>query len=201
MLNFWRLDTADDFFLVEVPTFVEAAKVRAYHLELLVRVRTLQYSCLPESDAVLFANFQQYYRKIASFLNPVIDVSTLKPLSRHQFFIAAESRGENWISGLELLMGYDYHIESVNKKLCVTSGIVEIDTLAELLLLPCASQVKWLVDSFSPQYLSALAKQISDRLRGQEALDELQREKDLEAFNNTGAQELEQTGFIFPEVL
>lgn len=199
MLDFWRLDTNDDFFLVHAPTWESAKIVRAYHLELLNRVRSLPHHHLIEADTVLLENFASYYQKIGDRLTPTFDTSSLTPPSRHSFFVAAESRGDFWISGLELLMGYDYEEASSVKgigKVSVTSGDFEIDVLAELLLLPNPAQVEWLTKTRSPQQLAALTKQVSDRLRGKDALDELQREQDLKVFEQQqGIEKLKRAGF------
>ncbi len=207
MLNFWRLDTHDDFFLVGAPSLELAPIARAYHLELLNRVRSLPHHHLVETDSLLFENFAKYYQKIGDCLQhakgerllPNFDPSSLSPASRHSFFVAAESRGEFWISGLELLMGYDYEkseVGSGRKEVRITSGEFEIDVLAELLLLPNPGQIEWLCKERSPSQLAALAKQVGDRLRGKEALEELQREHDLKMFEEQqGFEQLKKAGF------
>ncbi|MHC5939248.1 hypothetical protein [Nostoc sp.] len=197
MLNFWRLDTPDDFFLVAAPSLEKSQFVRAYHLELLNRVRILPHHYLVEADAVLYENYAHYYQKIGDRLSPNFDTSPLSPLSRHSFFVAAESRGDFWISGLELLMGYDYDVtKQGSREVRVTSGEFEIDVLADLLLLPNNQQVDWLCKERSPQQLAALTRQVGDRLRGKDALDELQREQDLKAFEEQqGFEQLKKAGF------
>jgi hypothetical protein len=199
VLDFWRLDTKDDFFLVHAPTWDAAKVIRAYHLELLNRVRSLPHHHLIEADAVLLENFAHYYQKIGDRLLPNFDASSLTPQSRHSFFVAAESRGDFWISGLELLMGYDYEQSDLGegiRAVSVTSGDFEIDVLAELLLLPNPTQAEWLVKTRSPQQLAALTKQVGDRLRGKEALDELQRAQDLKVFEQQqGVDRLKKAGF------
>ncbi len=197
MLNFWRLDTGDDFFLVAAPTLESAPIVRAYHLELLNRIRTLPNHHLVEADTIIFENFAHYYQKIGNRLSPHFDCSKLSPLSRHNFFIATQAQGDFWISGLEILMGYKYESEEQkNNAVRITSSDFEIDVLAELLLLPNTTQIDWLCKSRSPNQLAALARQISDRLRGKEALEELQREHDLRIFEEQqGFEQLKKVGF------
>lgn len=200
MLNFWRLDTKDkDFILVDPPSWAIAPKIRAYHLELLNRIRYLTNHHLVESDEVIFPAFTNYYGKVAQLMG--IDSDSLLPASRHSFFIACESRGDFWISGLELLMGYDFQEAGGQGGrgaggVSVTSGEYEIDVLAELLLLPDTSQTQWLASTKSPQYLAKLTKQIGDRLRGKEAIEELQREQDLKILESSNATEqLKKAGF------
>ncbi len=177
--------------------------IRAYHLELLNRVRSLPpLASLPhhhliEADALLFENFGHYYQKIGDRLQPNFDSSSLSPASRHSFFVAAESRGDFWISGLELLMGYDYEEIGATQGVRITSGEFEIDVLAELLLLPNPTEIEWLCKKRSPSQLAALTKQVSDRLRGKEAIEELQREQDLKNFDEQqGFEQLKKAGFI-----
>lgn len=202
MLNFWRLEleASDDFLLVESPSFAIAHVIRAYHLELLSRVRALPNYENDDKDSVFFRVLAPCYEKISSRLLPSHNASQLNSSSRHKFFIAAELRGEYWISGLELLMGYDFQISNPKAStLQVTSGNSEIDLLAELLLIPESNNIlKWLIEKKSPQYLWSLVKQISDRRRGKEALDELQRFQDLNACE-ASMEEMRVAGFIIPE--
>ena len=181
MLDFWRLDFDNgDFILIESPSLNICSKVRAYHLELLNLVKSLPNYELLTSDYLLFSNLEIYYNKVCSFFS--IEANKLTPESRHKFLIAVNQKDNFWLSGLEILMGYDF-VEGSSEnenKVSVTSGQFDIDLLAELLLLPDTSQVKWLCENKSPYYLMKLIKQISDRSRGQEAIDELQRQKDLE---------------------
>lgn len=178
MLNYWRLDTKDnDFFLVKSPSLALASEVRAYHLELLDKVRTLANYW--EIEDLIFEQTKNYYSKIANLLS--FEIDNITSISRLGFFIAYEKRQDFWISGLELLMGYDFgKNDSREAKKIVTSGNFEIDLLAELLLLPDTSQVKWLYETKSPSEILKLIKQISDRSRGQEAIDEINKQKDLD---------------------
>lgn len=178
MLNYWRLDTKDnDFFLVKSPSLALASEVRAYHLELLNKVRTLANYW--EIEDLIFEQTKNYYSKIANLLS--FEIDNITSISRLGFFIAYEKRQDFWISGLELLMGYDFSKgASREAKEVITSGNFEIDLLAELLLLPDTSQVKWLYETKSPSEILKLIKQISDRSRGQEAIDEINKQKDLD---------------------
>ncbi|MEH1789662.1 MAG: hypothetical protein V7L23_29930 [Nostoc sp.] len=200
MLNYWRLDTyKNDFFLVAPPSLELSGIVRAYHLELLNRVRLLSNYHLAEVEVLLFERFADYYQKISDRLQPNFDPGNLSAASRHSFFMAAESRGDFWISGLELLMGYDYDLSKTEKdksEIRITSGDFEIDVLAELLLLPNPAKIEWLCRERSPVQLAALVKQVNDRLRGKEGLDELQREHDLKMFEEQqGFEQLKKAGF------
>jgi hypothetical protein len=181
MLDFWRLDTKDnDFFLVKSPSLALASEVRAYHLELLNRVRTLQNYW--EIEELVFEQIENYYSKIANLLGfRILDID---PRSRLSFFIAHEQRQDFWISGLEILMGYDFGKSQEVKEPSITSGSFELDLLAELLLLPDTKQVKWLYETKSPPELLKLIKQISDRSRGQEAINDINKQKDLDFLSN-----------------
>jgi hypothetical protein len=181
MLDFWRLDTKDnDFFLVKSPSLALASEVRAYHLELLNRVRALQNYW--EIEDLIFEQIENYYSKIANLLN--FKIGDIENQSRLSFFIAHEQRQDFWISGLELLMGYDFGKSQDSKETIITSGSFEIDLLAELLLFPDAKQTQWLYETKSPPELLKLIKQISDRSRGQEAINELNKQKDLDFLSN-----------------
>ncbi|MBD2492478.1 hypothetical protein [Aulosira sp. FACHB-615] len=198
-MEFWRLDTIDgDFLLVKSPSWAIAPTIRAYHLELINRTRHIQDSHLVEADEVFYSGLTPYYQHLGDRLG--FDPSILTPASRHSFFIAAESRGEFWISGLELLMGFDYEAEGLRGKgaggLRVTSGDFNLDVLAEMLLIPRPSDLEYLLNNLSPGAIALLAKQIGDRLRGKEALDELQKARDLEIFEQQkGVDLLKKSGF------
>lgn len=177
MLDFWRLDTKDnDFFLVKSPPLALASEVRAYHVELLNRVRGLQNYW--EVEDLIFEQIGNYYSKIANLLG--FKVEYLDSKSRLSFFVAHEQRQDFWISGLELLMGYDFSKSQESKEPSITSGSFELDLLAELLLLPDTKQVRWLYETKSPSAILKLIKQISDRSRGQEAINEINKQKDLD---------------------
>jgi len=196
MLGFWRLDIDGDFFLVAAPTWELSREIRAYHLELLARVRSLPHHHLIEADAVLFPQFAPYYQKISSRLSPAFDASQVLPHSRHSFFIAFEAYKDNWISGLEQLMGYEFKKESEASILAPSTGSFDLDVLAEALLLPNTTAIEYLVKTLTPSQLQALTKQVSDRLRGQEAIDELQRKQDLALFDQQqGIEQLKKAGF------
>lgn len=183
MLEFWKLDFKNgDFTLVESPNLNISSLVRAYHIELLSHIKPLPYYYLVSSDEILFNNFTTYYCKIGEILN--INVEELTETSRHNFFIASQQKLNNWLSGLEMLMGYDFKEISDSDGISVTSGNFEIDLLAELLLLPNINCIEWLYRSKSPMFISKLLKQISDRSRGEEYINELKRQKDLEFLNN-----------------
>jgi|LakMenEpi03Aug12_release.lakeMendotaPanAssembly.Ray.scaffolds.fasta_scaffold553829_2 hypothetical protein len=184
MLDFWRLDYENgDFILIESPVFLISNKVRAYHVELLNRVKSLPYYYLPSSDTLLFENLYPYYKNLGDLLK--IDIDNLVPEARHSFFIASEQKGNNWLSGLEKIMGYDFvETKQDSEDIIVSSGNFEIDILAELLLLPDTRHIEWLCKSKSPIYLSKLIKQISDRSRGEEHINELKTKRDLEFLNN-----------------
>lgn len=184
MLDYWRLDTKDnDFFLVKSPSLALASKVRAYHLELLNRVRTLPNYW--EIEDLIFEQIGNYYDKIADLLDFKVDF--LKNESRLNFFVAYEKRQDLWISGLELLMGYEFQAQDPNdqkREQTITTGSFELDLLAELLLLPDTKQVEWICKTRSPSEILKLIKQISDRSRGQEAINDLNKRKDLEFLEN-----------------
>lgn len=194
MREFWRLDTIDgDFFLVRSPVFSVSSLVREYHLELLMKAREIQEFYLPEFDEPLFNRLGNYYRHIGDLLN--FDPANLTGRSRHEFFIACEQKGEYWISGLEILMGYGFS-EAKNEEPLITSKNYEIDLLAEIILCIPSHLVQPLINTKSSQYLSKLIHQISRRSAGQEAIDKAQNERDLELVNSLD-KEIKEAGFYY----
>lgn len=63
----------------------------------------------------------------------------------------------------------------------ITTGKVEIDAMADLLLV-FPENAHWLSKTFSLQYLLPLMGQAQDRRRGQEAIKEKQQEADRKAW-------------------
>jgi hypothetical protein len=194
MREFWRLDTIDgDFFLVRSPVFSVSSIVREYHLELLKKVREIQEFYLPEFDEPLFNRLGNYYQHIAKLLD--FDAANVTGRSRHEFFVASEQKGEYWISGLELLMGYGFS-ESKQEQPLITSKSYEIDLLAETILCVPPQLVQTLIQTKSSQYLSKLIHQISRRSSGQEAIDKAQQQRDLELVNSLD-KEIKEAGFYY----
>ena len=197
MLNSWHLDFSDgDFTLVFAPPLLLHQEVRAYHLELLNQVRALPYFEAPSSDKILFSHYRSHYEKIAAYFN--IDVKSLESKSRHEFFISNTVSGDYSISGLEQLMGYSIKAAVSNSEITITSGVAELDITAELLL-HVPRTAMHVAKQFSLSQSLLIVKQISDRNNSAEVLKELQRKKDLEAFENKNIQSmLKKSGFSFP---
>ena len=203
--HYWLLEfLSGDFLLVNQPSLKIAREIRAYHDILLSRFKNLTQS--PDFHNLAFDRLHEglanYYSKIVDRLNPSFDFLSLTSESRHRFFIASEVRHGHWISGLELLMGLDYENPD-NKtkgvsKLTLTSGDLEIDIMAGLLLQENIGNVEWLHESKSPQYLVKLLTQMNNCRRGQEAIEELQRERDLEIVKQKNMENaLANSGFNF----
>jgi hypothetical protein len=197
--DYWLLTFKDgDFCLVEQPSLQKAQLIQSYHQILLSLTRS-QYENLGAIASLDFylPGLEVYYQKIADLLSPLFDSSKLTPESRQLFYIAFEPRGTKWISGLEILLGLDFDTTPKTEstpELQITSGNLEIDIVAELLLYIESGRVEWLVQNKSPQYLIKLIKQLGDRRRGQEAVDDLQRQKDLEKSVNL-EESLKTSGF------
>lgn len=192
MLTYWRLSKNDgDFVLVRSPSFLDVPLVRHLHLELLSRVRGIEGISELEYDIPLFEKLGNYYQQLGKELG--FDPKEITSESRHRFFIAAEPRGGFWISGLELLMGYDFNQEGGIAPL-ITSGEYEIDLLAEICLCVPPGIIEFLIKNYSSNYLSKLTYQISQRMRGKEAIEEAQREKDKE-FMRSLEKEMEEAGW------
>lgn len=203
--SYWLLEfLSGDFILVHQPSLKISRELKAYHSILLSKFKSLAQSedfhnCAFDSLNQSLAN---YYNKIVSRLNPAFDLAELTKESRHQFFIAAEKRHGYWISGLEILMGLDYEdpddTDKKPNKLSLTSGDLEIDIIAGLMLQENNSNVEWLAYSKSPQYLVKLLTQMNNCRRGQDAIEELQRERDLEIVKKKNMETaLSKSGFNF----
>ncbi len=190
-MDYWRLDYLKlvedqyqkDFFLCFAPSHKKSKKIRAYHLELLYQIKkTTQAFYLVEADNLFIKNFPEYYENISKRLK--IDYKNLTSQSRHEFFIAAKQQNGNWISGLEILMGYDFPPEENSKtkkdEILVTTGDYELDLIAELHLHLDNHDVQWLIKNYSSTQLNKIVRQISDRRRGAELIEERRREKDKE---------------------
>lgn len=202
MRAFHRLDRKDgSFFLVEAPTFDRAHQIRAYHLELLALIAKFDYAYLPQTDPVLFENFAPYYEAIAHLLKPRFDPAQLTPSCRHAFFIAtdlfpaavADSEEPTLILGLsnlETLMGYQLPKGSNTSQAGVirlTSGDDDADLVAALLLCFKFNALE-MTRRYARQDLINILKQAQNLLRGEEAIDELQRERDRELFEKNQAE-------------
>ena len=204
--DYWLATTKDSgFFLIEQPSLKVFQQLKTYHQILVSIARSNPEILATKSDEILyFGSYGSIYHSIADLLTPKFDCSLLDPESRYQLFIAFEPRGSLFISGLELLLGLDFRdsdSSSDNKpeNLSITSGNLEIDLVAELLLHIDSGRIEWLISNKSPQFLIKLVKQMSDRSRGQEAIEELQQKNDLEKIsqNSKVSQELKESGFNF----
>lgn len=202
MKPFHRLDRSDgSFFLVEAPTLDRASKIRAYHVELLTLIQKFDYAYLPQTDPILFREFEQYYGAIAALLTPKFDPARLNPACRHAFFIAtdlfpaavADSDAPTMILGLshlETLMGYSLPkpgTQTNQDEIRLTSGDDDADLVAALQLCFKGSALE-MTRRYCRQDLINILKQAQNLLRGDEALKELQSEKDRELFEKNQAQ-------------
>lgn len=200
---YWLLEFLNgDFILVHPPSLEISRELRAYHSILLAKFKHKAGDGFHNKlfDDPLFVSFKREYMKIVGRLSPAFDPQELTRESRHSFFIAAEKRGDYWLSGLEILMGLDYEKpeDKATSKLNLTSGDSEIDIVAGLLLQENISNLEWLVRNHSPQYLVKLLTQINNCRRGQDALDDLQREQDLTTVKQKNIDEkLAAVGFNF----
>jgi len=202
-MDYCRLETKDNFVLVFPPKQIIAHEVRAYHTELINKTRAIDNYFLPQADPIFFKYYQNYYQNIIDKILPAFDCEQLTNTSRHEFFIAyKERRPSVWISQLELLMGYDYkEEEKKTEEIIVTSGDSSADLLAELFLHLEGKQIEWLLKSYSQDFLIKFVKQISDRRRGKELIEELQRAKDRKKVSEMGSSEkLRKRGFSIPEM-
>ncbi len=184
--------------MIEAPTLDRASKIRAYHVELLTLVQGFDYAYLPQTDPILFGNFEPYYAAIASLLKPAFDVSKLTSESRHGFFIAT-ALTTNYdeqcpddptivlgLSCLESLMGYSLPTFEPDNEIRLTSGDDDADLVAALQLCFKGSALE-MTRRYCRQDLINILKQAQNLLRGEEAIKELQSEKDRELFERNQA--------------
>lgn len=172
--------------LVKAPVFSVDSEVRAYHLELLSRVMSIDGYHLPEADPLLFESFEPFYDAIAQRLCHKFDPRLLTSLSRQQFFISMGVEPDPddaaklvvSLSGLERLMGFTHHRPIADSKaITLTSGDTDMDLLASLELI-FQDRVAWLVDHHARADLLKLLSQAQNIRRGKEAIDELQSQRD-----------------------
>ena len=138
-------------------------------------------------DEHLYPRLRVHYQKIGRLLG--FDSDRLIPESRHEFFVATEPVVVPAIapdpipglSGLERLLGLSYPEETEAKadKVMITSGSVDIDLLVDLVLL-FKENAQWIYRQFPREFVAKAIKQGSDRLRGEDAIKELQKQKDTE---------------------
>jgi hypothetical protein len=196
---FWLLEyLTGDSLLVHPPTLKNFREIRAYHSILLVKFKIVAgESYYEQGFDALATSFENDYFRIARMLTPSFDVNLLTSMSRHKFFIANEQQNNVWISGLEQLMGLSFKQPEDNKtSVNLTSGDIEIDIIAGLLLQENLSNIAWLINNKSPQFLIRLLGQINNYKRGQEALDEAQRQVDLSKSTKV-EEKLAKSGFSF----
>ncbi len=180
--------------LIEAPKFYRDAEVRAWHVELLNQVSRLDGYHLPEADPVLFETFAPWYQAIAQRLKPRFEPAILDSVSRHCFFISmgveqADGKEVVGLSGLEILMGFTHHRGAVGADqpvLTLTSGNADMDLLASLELI-FQDRAPWMVANYPRVDLLDLLSQGQNLRRGQEALDELQSERDRALFEKNQA--------------
>lgn len=183
MLKKWRkIDTLDGFEIVFAPCLEKFYSVRVLHLEMIQRSLALE-------------DLEIYYQKLCTLIG--LEFEKILPQSKELFF-HSEQGG---LSGLELIMGYEInnHNQS-NSELKVTTGDFVLDLYAELFLTFGAMAME-IANKFSPQEIGLLIVQANRRLRGDESLKEIQRERDLVALEKN-REELEikltqETGFRF----
>lgn len=210
-----RLNLLDRrFVLVEAPVLTQYRRILAYHRELLCEARKKPRYYLAESDWILYPQLRQFYQAIADQLDPAFNCDDLEPLDRHSFFIATAPVTNPFnpeekipgLSNLEKLMGLSYPEppkpgQSPYQQIIISSGDPTLDILADALLvlkeaaLPLAAQ-------FSPADLLKITKQANDRLRGEEAIKEVQQQADRAVFEGQRgaiAEALKASGVEIPE--
>lgn len=186
MLEYDRLDLeGGDYLLVFPPSMAKYPVVLAHYQEFRQALEGLPV-WPPQVDAALYKKLRIYYQKIGRSLG--FDPDNVLPESRHEFFVATEpvivpAISPNpipGISGLEQLLGMKSYPESAevrSEKVMVTSGSVDIDLAVDVALI-FKELTPWMVRQYSRETLAKMVKQGSDRLRGEKAIKELQREKD-----------------------
>ena len=199
--GFYRVDLSyGDFELIKAPCLKIESKVRAYHLELLKKVKQFENYYKLGFDTPFFDNLKNYYLHIWDLIDTNVDINQLHPDSRHEFFIAKELQNNSYISGLELLMGYGYKSDgnsNSNNQISITTGNLTLDLIAELSI-NNSQNLDFLISNFTSFELTKICKQLSDRLRGEDTIKEKQQELDLINLQEIGEKELQESGFKFP---
>lgn len=176
--------------LVQAPSLLRDAEIRALHMELLRQASQISYYYLSDADPALFQYFRPYYEGIAALLRPRFDPATLTTLSRHRFFIShgLEPHPGNpdqqivSLSGLERLMGYTSELAPTGpQEITLTSGNPDMDLVASLELI-FGDRLPWLICHYTRRDLIDLLKQGQQLRRGEEAIAELEAERDRALF-------------------
>lgn len=185
MLEYDRLDLeGGDYLLVFPPSMAKYPVVFAHYQEFRRALEGLPV-WPPQVDTALYKKLRIYYQNIGRSLG--FDPDNVLPESRHEFFVATEPvvvpaiapDPVPGLSGLERLLGllYPESTEVKAEKVMITSGSVDIDLTVDVALV-FKELTPWMVQRFSRETLAKMVRQGSDRLRGEEAIKELQAEKD-----------------------
>ena len=187
MLEYDRLDLkGGDYLLVFPPSMAKYPIVFAHYQEFRQALEGLPV-WPPQVDEQLYSHLRVYYQKIGRSLG--FDPERLLSESRHEFFVATEPVVVPAIaldpipglSGLERLLGLSYpeSVEAKSEKIVITSGSVDVDLLVDISLV-FKELTPWLTKQYSREFLAKMVKQGSDRLRGDDAIKELQKKADTE---------------------
>ena len=200
MLKSWRrLDYVDGTFkIIFPPSLAEFQMVRAHHIEILKLVReSVDWRDSRLAEEFLFG-YKAAYLKMCEILGIKLEGALKKSL--HSLLISEDGG----LSGLENLMGYTEALENnqaLEIEINITTGDYILDLYAELYL-GLGSVTNEIASKFSPQEVSLILNQMSKRQRGEEAIKEAKREKDLAAIaanQKDLEKQLKTKGFIFPD--
>lgn len=204
MLITWRLDFADgSFTITQAPPMSRWRIVSRYYEEMKLHLKVVLTTLIQSNaglslddltvvDQRLLPQMGAYYQAIALQLVPSFNPEHLTPESRYRFFVSGELMThpdyENPIpglSGLEQMLGLHHPVKNSKGKksdvIRITSGDLEIDTLADMMLVFDANALP-LRETFPIQFLLPLLEQTQERRRGSEAIKERQQERDRMAF-------------------
>ncbi len=176
MPKFERLELINgDFILVEAPTILVHARVRALQVELhssLLGLNVLDSGV----DLEIYPIYKNYYQHIGDLLTPRVLCDELVSKSRHEFFVCTApyiaSNGEEvlGLSKLETLMGYSQDTSPVseigkkNDSEIITTGDNLLDIIADSLLIFKKNAFN-VFKTFSLEDTAAIALQASQRMQ------------------------------------
>lgn len=176
--------TTGEPIVIVPPSMDDHHIIRAYHEALLKEVHQIRYFHTPSADPQLYEAFKPLYQAVCSRLSPAIDADILPSEERHRLLICGDviPHPDNpdaevlALSALEELMGYKLASSGKPKRKdddgLVTSGVEHIDALGELILIAGPEIALQLSQRYGLTYLMELCRQVNDRRRGKEAINE-----------------------------